>query len=117
MLSTCDRFLLDMQFYLGIILTTMSQISTDTVLKRFPNAYNHEVMEARRIELGMSQRAVARKAKINMETVKTVFKGRSKGDKVYPVAKVLGLDWREVHNLKLKKSEFHLALVNGDGAR
>ena len=95
----------------------MSQISTDRLKQRFPNLYRHDILEARRLEIGMSQRAVAREAKINMETVKNVFKGRAKGDKVYPVAKVLGLDWREIHNLKLKKSEFHLALRNGGSER
>jgi len=65
--------------------------------------------------LGLNLRDTARKAGVNRETVRHVFRGNATSKHVYPVAKSLGLDWIQVHNLKLSKSEFHLAVLNGAG--
>lgn len=67
--------------------------------------------------MGMSMLEVSHLAKINYSTVRKVFDGRANNSKVWPVANVLGLDWAQLHNLNLKESEFHLAVVrNGKQA-
>lgn len=80
---------------------------------KYPTFYRQDLLEWQRSNLGWSQRKTALRAKINQETIKKVFKGIATQSRVYPVAVALGLDWAMLHNLKLKPSEFHLALTNG----
>jgi len=80
---------------------------------KFPSYYRHDLLAWRLNTLGWSQREAARQAEISKETVKEVFKGRATPTKVYAIAEVLNVDWEKLHNLKLKPSEFHLALTNG----
>lgn len=58
----------------------------------------------------------ARNANVNRETIRKILRGQASGKAAYPVAEALGLDWAMVHNLELKKSEFHLAVVK-NGAK
>lgn len=83
--------------------------------KRFPSLYRQDLLDWQRQRRGWSQRETARRAKINQQTIRKVFKGEATNTKVYRVAKALGLDWCQVHNLALPKSEFHLAVRNGTG--
>lgn len=73
-------------------------------------------MDECRIEKGWSVQEVARRARLPYENVRNAFLGKAKNHTVYPMCLVLGLDWEKVHNLDLKRSEFHLA-VNGNGTR
>jgi hypothetical protein len=45
--------------------------------------------------------------------VQKIFKGKANNTTVYPIAKVLGVDWSMLHKLDLPESEFHLAVRNG----
>lgn len=66
--------------------------------------------------MGISIQETARRTGERFSTVRKVFMGNATGKKAYPVAKVLGLDWAQVHNFDLKESEFHLAVTNGNGS-
>lgn len=79
--------------------------------------YRHDLLTWRRKQLGLSMREIARRVGIHNDTSREVFRGMASGRLAYPVVKLLGLDWAQVHNLKLKKSEFHLAVVNGNGSK
>lgn len=83
--------------------------------RRFPAFYNHRLLTWRRKELGLSFAKTARLARRPEENVKNVFRGKAKSQTVYPVCRVLGIDWLQVHNLELKKDDFHLAVLNGNG--
>jgi hypothetical protein len=78
--------------------------------------YRNDLMEWRRRLLGLSAAAIARETGIYETTVRAVFKGKATSKQVYPVSKVLGLDWAQIHNLELKESDFHLAVTNGNGS-
>lgn len=67
--------------------------------------------------MGLNIIDVARKSGVNRETARIVFGGNATSKHVYPVAKSLGLSWVQVHNLRLKSSEFHLAVLNGKGSK
>lgn len=84
-----------------------------TLANRFPAYYRHDLLTWRRKELGLRVRDAAKRSGVNRETVRHVFRGSATSKHVYPVAKSLGLDWTQVHNLKLKMSDFHLAVTNG----
>lgn len=84
--------------------------------RRFPAFYNHRLLDWRRKELGWSLSETARRARRPEENVKNVFRGKAKSQTVYPVCRVLGIDWPQAHNLELQKSEFHLAVLNGNGS-
>lgn len=75
--------------------------------------YRHDLMEWRRRLLAIPMTEIARQTGMRVATVSFVFKGKASDKKAYLVAKVLGLDWAQVHNLELKESEFHLAIQNG----
>lgn len=66
-------------------------------------------------EMRLSMLQVSTLAKINYSTTRKVFDGRANNNKVWRVAKVLKLDWAQLHNLDLQESDFHLATK--DGAR
>lgn len=84
--------------------------------KRFAAFYYRDDLLTWRLgQMGISIQEVARRTGERFETVRQVFRGNATNKKVYPVAKCLGLDWEKVHNLKLKKHEFHLAVLNGNG--
>lgn len=86
-------------------------------VKRFPALYNHLVMDEVRLNKGWSISEVARRSKQPFENVRNAFLGKAKNQTVYPVCEVLGIDWLQIHNLDLKRSEFHLAAANGNGSK
>lgn len=86
------------------------------VTRRYPNGYNHELLDWQRNELQISIQEVARRTGQPFETVRKVFKGIATNKTVYRVVKVLGLDWSMVHRLDLPKVEFHLAVLNGSAS-
>lgn len=79
--------------------------------------YRNDLLTWRREQMGISIQEVGRRTGERFQTVRQVFRGKATNKKVYPVAKFLGLDWVQVHNLKLKQSEFHLAVLNGNGSK
>lgn len=79
--------------------------------------YRHDLLTWRREQLNISIQETARRAGEPFQSVRQVFLGNATNKKVYPVARLLGLDWMQIHNLKLKKSEFHLAVLNGNGSK
>ena len=86
--------------------------------RRFPAFYRQDILDWRRRQLRLSMAEVARMSKQPAKNVQNAFLGKTKNDTVFPVCQTLGIDWVQVHNLKLKKSEFHLALnVNWNGYR
>lgn len=87
--------------------------------RRFPAFYNQLVLQARREQLRLSMAEVARQAGLPEKNVQNAFLGTAKNHTVYPLCVTLGLDWLQVHNLELKKSDFHLAVLgtNGNGSR
>lgn len=78
----------------------------------FPAHYNHLIMSARRRELGLSIRAIARLIKCRHNTITEVFRGRASSKKVYPVAQVLGMDWAMIHDLSLSESDYRRAVLS-----
>lgn len=87
------------------------------LLQRYPAFYRQDLLDWRRQQLGWTKLDVAEYSKQPEENVRNVFRGKAKNHTVYPVCVTLGLDWRQVHNFQLKKSEFHLAVVtNGNRA-
>lgn len=86
--------------------------------KRFPAYYRHDLLTWRRKELGLRVRDAANKSGVNRETARRVFRGTATSKHVYLVAQSLSLDWPQVHNLKLKTSDFHLAVLKlGNGSK
>lgn len=88
-----------------------------TLIARFPGLYRQDIFEDRRKELGWGVLETARRANVNRETVRKILAGKASGKTAYPVSEALGLDWAMVHDLELKKSEFHLAVRNGGSER
>lgn len=79
----------------------------------FPAHYNHRLMDWRRREMGLSIRAIARLLKCRHTSMMEVFHGRASSKVVYPVARVLGLDWAKVHDLSLRESDYpHAVVIN-----
>lgn len=76
--------------------------------------YRHDVMEWRRRLLGISIAELARRTHIREETVRQALLGNATNKKAYLVCAALGLDWAQVHNLELQKSDFHLAILNSE---
>ena len=83
---------------------------------KFPAHYRHDLLDWLREKRGFNQQQVARGSEVNRETIRYVFAGIATNAHVYRVAKFLGADWMQVHNLKLKRSEFPLAVLNGKKA-
>lgn len=89
--------------------------NTNQLRKRFPSLYRQDLLDWQRQNRGWSQRETARRSNTNLGTIRKVFKGNASNTKVYPVVKVLGLDWSQVHNLELSRDDFYLAVRNGAG--
>lgn len=83
------------------------------VTRRFPALYRHDLLEWQRERLGLSRSEVGRKSGIKTSRINDVFAGTVTSKQLWRVANALGLDWAALHNLKLKESEFHLAVING----
>jgi hypothetical protein len=85
------------------------------ITKRFPNLYRHDLLDWALYEQRLTRADVARLAKIHYRTTGKVFEGTANNRKVWPIAKVLGIDWAMLHNFDLKEVDFHLAVRNGKG--
>lgn len=65
-------------------------------------------------DLGLSDLELAKLLHVDPFSLRRVLNGQAAGSKtVWPVSDYLGLNWSMVHDLYLKKSEFHLAVRNG----
>lgn len=85
--------------------------------QRYPAFYNHRVLDGRRLALNLTKHDVARLAGEPKENVRNVFRGTAKNHSVYPVCVALGMDWERIHDLTLEESDFHLAVINGNGSK
>lgn len=79
----------------------------------FPAHYNHFLMDWRRRQLGLSIREIARLMHGRPDTITDVFRGRASSKTVYPIARLLGLDWAMVHRLTLSEEDYPLAVHAG----
>lgn len=94
----------------------MAQNSADEKLYSGLQHYHYELLDWQRKQRGWSIQEVARRTGEHFQTVRQVFKGNATNRKVFPVANLLNLDWAQVHNLSLEEEDFHLAVLNGNGA-
>ena len=78
--------------------------------ERFPAHYHHLLMNWRRVQLGLSLRAISRALGYHHSVMADVFQGRATNKTVYPVVRELGLDWAKVHDLTLRESEYPHAI-------
>lgn len=99
-----------------LIFAAMRLNLADDIEIRFPGLYRDDLIRFRMKDLGWSQLETCKKAKIHPYTLQRILTGQATSKKVWPLAKFLGLDWAQLHNFKLKESEFHLAVVR-NGAR
>jgi len=80
---------------------------------RFPAYYRHDWMNERRKELGLSIRQVWLLSPVKEQSTRAVFRGVATSKQVFPIAKVLDMDWKMLHDLEPPTSEFRLAVLNG----
>jgi hypothetical protein len=79
--------------------------------KRFPNYYNHPLLENERRKEGVSLRALAAELEMDRQTVTRVFRGTATQKQVWPVAQRFRFDWPKLHDLTLLPSESHRAIL------
>src|SRR5204863_7807463 len=95
--SSCRKlpFLLKivLVFFFASVLYSARMRRNSDITARFPGLYRQDILDWRAKERGLTQREVARRANISENTIRKVFKGRANNRKVWPVCKVLNLDW------------------------
>lgn len=79
--------------------------------KRFPNYYNHPLLENERTKEGVSFRRLAIELNMDRQTVTRVFRGTATQKQVWPVAMRFGFDWAKLHDLTLLSTESHRAIL------
>lgn len=80
--------------------------------------YRHDLLQFRMKDLGLSDLELAKLLHLDPFSLRRVLNGQAAGSKtLWPVSDYLDLDWAKVHDLELKKSEFHLAVRNGGSER
>lgn len=74
--------------------------------------YRYDLLDWRRRVLDLPVAKVALQINVRERTAQDVFEGRASAKQAYPVAKVLGLDWAQVHNFALQEVDFYSAVTN-----
>jgi len=77
--------------------------------------YRHDLLDWRRRVLDLSIAKVALQLNLRERTAQDVFAGKASAKQAYPIARLLGLDWAQVHNFELQESDFYSAVTNGTG--
>ena len=95
---------------------------TDSILKVFPGLYRQDKIQERIEDLGWNKFQTCLRLNVQPQTLNRVLKGKAVSKTVWPISQALGLDWAELHNLKLTESEIkkigsHLAGRNGDSKK
>lgn len=85
----------------------------DDFFTQWPALYNHRLLSWRKRELGLTNVLLAKLTGFSRDTIREVFAGTASSKSVFPVTRVLGLDWAIVHDLALPEEQFHLAIRNG----
>jgi len=71
----------------------------DAQKKRFPGLYRHDYLIRQRRLLGLTERETARRARVSEGSLKNAEKGKATQKIVFPIAVVVGADWRDLHDL------------------
>lgn len=81
------------------------------ITKHFPNLYRHDRLREAAEQQGLSLLQISGLAGVAYGTTRKVFAGKANNRKVWPVAKVLNVDWAVLHDLKLDEDRIHLAVA------
>ena len=69
------------------------------ITNRYPGYYNHHLLEEKRVESGLSLREIAIQSGVKLDSTRRVFLGEAHQKQVWPIARLLKIEWSELHDI------------------